>query len=78
MHIALKTFYSVIILNDDQKCLLGAGVVELGAQWIHGRGENPVWKYVNENNITGREWGLNWHFCLFVFFHLIAILFVLD
>jgi len=25
--------------------------VELGAQWIHGRGENPVWKYVLNNNL---------------------------
>jgi len=31
------------------------GVVELGAQWIHGRGSNPLWKYVQENNIAVSE-----------------------
>jgi monoamine oxidase len=25
--------------------------VELGAQWIHGRGENPLWKFVQENKV---------------------------
>uniref|UniRef100_A0A0K2UXP7 Spermine oxidase [Gallus gallus] n=1 Tax=Lepeophtheirus salmonis TaxID=72036 RepID=A0A0K2UXP7_LEPSM len=25
--------------------------LETGAQWIHGRGENPLWKFVNENNV---------------------------
>ena len=24
---------------------------ELGAQWIHGRGENPLWKFVQENKV---------------------------
>lgn len=27
------------------------GVIELGAQWIHGRGECPLWKFVNDNQI---------------------------
>ncbi len=27
-------------------------VIELGAQWIHGRGDNPLWKFVTENNIA--------------------------
>ncbi|XP_023340276.1 spermine oxidase isoform X2 [Eurytemora carolleeae] len=31
------------------------GVVELGAQWIHGRGENMLWKYIQENNIPVSE-----------------------
>ncbi len=26
-------------------------VVELGAQWIHGQGENPLWKFVQENQV---------------------------
>ncbi|CAB4058632.1 SMOX [Lepeophtheirus salmonis] len=26
-----------------------------GAQWIHGRGDNPVWKFVLENNISVAE-----------------------
>ena len=26
-------------------------VIELGAQWIHGRGENPLWKFVVENKV---------------------------
>jgi len=27
------------------------GVIELGAQWIHGRGECPLWKFVLDNQI---------------------------
>lgn len=26
--------------------------LELGAQWIHGRGENPLWKFVTEHNVS--------------------------
>ena len=26
-------------------------VVELGAQWIHGQGENPLWKFVQEKQV---------------------------
>ena len=29
--------------------------VELGAQWIHGRGENPLWKFVQENQVRKRK-----------------------
>merc|ERR1711892_508534 len=29
----------------------GHGVLELGAQWIHGRGECPLWKFVKDNQI---------------------------
>jgi monoamine oxidase len=25
--------------------------IDLGAQWIHGRGDNPLWKFVKENNV---------------------------
>lgn len=25
--------------------------LELGAQWIHGRGDNPLWKFVHENKV---------------------------
>ncbi len=25
--------------------------LELGAQWIHGRGENPLWKFVQEQGV---------------------------
>ena len=32
----------------------GEGVIELGAQWIHGRGECPLWKFVNDNQIPGK------------------------
>ncbi|XP_071748796.1 spermine oxidase [Lepeophtheirus salmonis] len=31
------------------------GPLETGAQWIHGRGDNPVWKFVLENNISVAE-----------------------
>ena len=43
--------------------------LELGAQWIHGRGECPLWKFVNDNQIAGilfykisflLNWQLNW------------------
>lgn len=27
-------------------------VIELGAQWIHGRGENPLWKFVQEHKVS--------------------------
>ena len=27
-------------------------VIDLGAQWIHGRGDNPLWKFVKENNVS--------------------------
>ena len=30
-----------------------SGHLEIGAQWIHGRGENRVWRFVNEQNIPG-------------------------
>jgi len=30
----------------------GAGVLELGAQWVHGRGECPLWKFVTDNQIA--------------------------
>ena len=33
--------------------------LELGAQWIHGRGECPLWKFVNDNQIPG-EINVNW------------------
>lgn len=26
-------------------------VIELGAQWIHGRGENPLWKFVMKHKV---------------------------
>lgn len=26
--------------------------VELGAQWIHGRGENPLWKFVQAHLVS--------------------------
>jgi protoporphyrinogen oxidase len=26
--------------------------LELGAQWIHGRGQNPLWKFVEENEVS--------------------------
>jgi len=26
--------------------------VELGAQWIHGRGDNPLWKFVQEHQVA--------------------------
>ncbi len=29
----------------------GEDVLELGAQWIHGRGDNPLWKFVVENKV---------------------------
>ena len=29
--------------------------LELGAQWIHGRGECPLWKFVNDNQIPGER-----------------------
>eukprot|EP00090_Calanus_glacialis_P007049 TRINITY_DN15513_c0_g1_i2.p1 TRINITY_DN15513_c0_g1~~TRINITY_DN15513_c0_g1_i2.p1 ORF type:complete len:476 (-),score=114.85 TRINITY_DN15513_c0_g1_i2:47-1474(-) len=29
----------------------GDGVLELGAQWIHGRGDCPLWKFVKDNQI---------------------------
>ena len=29
------------------------GQLEIGAQWIHGKGENRVWRFVNEQNIPG-------------------------
>ena len=25
--------------------------IDLGAQWIHGGGDNPLWKFVKENNV---------------------------
>ena len=25
--------------------------IEFGAQWIHGRGENPLWKFVVEKQV---------------------------
>ena len=25
--------------------------IDLGAQWIHGRGDNPLWTFVKENNV---------------------------
>ena len=31
----------------------GDGVLELGAQWIHGRGDCPLWKFVKDNQIPG-------------------------
>ena len=29
--------------------------LELGAQWIHGRGECPLWKFVTDNEIGGKN-----------------------
>ena len=31
----------------------GDGVLQLGAQWIHGRVDCPLWKFVNDNQIPG-------------------------
>ncbi len=31
---------------------LNGSPLELGAQWIHGRGENPLWKFVQEHNVS--------------------------
>ena len=25
--------------------------LELGAQWIHGTGDNPLWKFITENKV---------------------------
>ena len=25
--------------------------LELGAQWIHGRGDNPLWKFVQQHKV---------------------------
>jgi len=27
--------------------------IELGAQWIHGEGENPLWKFAKEAKVSG-------------------------
>ena len=26
--------------------------LEMGAEWIHGKGENPLWKFVQENKVN--------------------------
>ena len=26
--------------------------LEMGAEWIHGKGENPLWKFVEENKVN--------------------------
>ena len=26
--------------------------LELGAQWMHGRGDNPLWKFVSEHQVS--------------------------
>jgi hypothetical protein len=31
------------------------GALELGAQWIHGRGENPLWKFCLHNQLPIRQ-----------------------
>jgi hypothetical protein len=31
------------------------GALELGAQWIHGRGENPLWKFCLQNQLRIRQ-----------------------
>ncbi len=31
------------------------GALELGAQWIHGRGENPLWKFCLQNQLPIRQ-----------------------
>ena len=36
----------------------GDGVLEMGAQWIHGRGDCPLWKFVNDNQIAGNTFAL--------------------
>ena len=45
-----------IFWKNPQNTDLG-GFVELGAQWIHGRGDNPVWQYVLNNNLPGTRGG---------------------
>ena len=29
----------------------GDNWLEMGAEWIHGKGENPLWKFVQENKV---------------------------
>ena len=44
----------------------GDGVLELGAQWIHGRGDCPLWKFFNDNQIPGMFCQTNDHLYSFV------------
>ena len=30
----------------------GLDWLELGAQWIHGRGDNPLWRFVSEHQVN--------------------------
>ena len=51
---------SVGLLEADESRLggrvrttsLNGQPLELGAQWIHGRGENPLWKFAEENKVS--------------------------
>ena len=36
-------------INSKQ---INDGWIELGAQWIHGQGENPLWKFCQEKNVS--------------------------
>jgi len=50
---------SVIILEAQER--IGGRIhslpincdwIEKGAQWIHGRGKNPLWQFVVQNEVT--------------------------
>ena len=38
----LKSVFKIMLLGKR---------IDLGAHWIHGRGGNPVWRYVKVTNI---------------------------
>jgi protoporphyrinogen oxidase len=53
-----NTDLSVVVLEAEDRfggrihtVQRDGGFIELGAQWIHGKDENPLWKYVVENQV---------------------------
>jgi actin-related protein len=46
--------------NEEKKDKQGR-FVELGAQWIHGRGENPLWLFCIKNSLRILQVGVSKH-----------------
>ncbi len=46
--------------NEEKKDKQGR-FVELGAQWIHGRGENPLWLFCIQNSLRILQVGVPKH-----------------